>query len=55
LVGGRSGRHEGGRHIRHAKENETPVSNLLVTMLDQVGVPVDELGDSTGKLELLAV
>jgi hypothetical protein len=55
LVGGRSGREQGGRHIRYAKESATPVSNLLVTMLDKVGVPVDNLGDSTGKLELLSV
>ena len=55
LVGGRSGRHEGGRHLLYPKENEVPVSNLLVTMLDKVGIAVDEFGDATGKLDLLAV
>lgn len=49
------GKVHGGRHLRYAKEKETPVTNLLLTMLDKVGVPVDNLGDSTGKLDLLAV
>ena len=26
------------------------MTNLLVTLLDKVGVPVDALGDSTGRL-----
>jgi hypothetical protein len=55
LVGGRSGRNQGGRHLRYPKENETPVSNLLVTMLDKLAIPVDDFGDATGKLDLLAV
>jgi len=49
-----AGGHQGGRHIRYAKEKETPVSNLLLNMLDKVGVPLDNLGDSTGKLEPLS-
>ena len=33
----------------------TPLTNLHVTLLDKVGVPVDKLGDSTGKFsELLS-
>ena len=31
---------------------DTPMANLLVTMLDQVGVPIAKLGDSTGQLLL---
>jgi hypothetical protein len=37
-----------GRHIRCAAE--TPMANLFVSMLDRMGVPVDALGDSSGKL-----
>ena len=28
------------------------MTNLLLSVLDKVGVPVDKLGDSTGKLDL---
>jgi len=31
---------------------DTPMANLLVTMLDHVGVPIAKLGDSTGQLLL---
>jgi hypothetical protein len=51
LVGGASGQIKSGRHIRYAPE--TPMNNLLLTMLDKVGVHTDHLGDSTGKLEHL--
>jgi hypothetical protein len=52
LVGGGSGQIKSGRHIRYAKE--TPMNNLLLSMLDKVGVPTETLGDSTGKLEHLS-
>jgi hypothetical protein len=51
LVGGGAGKIKGGRHLRYPVG--TPLTNLHLTMLDMVGVPVDELGDSTGKLDLL--
>jgi hypothetical protein len=41
-----------GRHIAYPEN--TPMANVLVTMLDRAGVPVDRLGDSTGKLIELA-
>lgn len=47
LAGGASGQLIGGRHIAYPEEKMT---NLLLSVLDKVGVPVDELGDSTGKL-----
>jgi hypothetical protein len=28
------------------------MTNLLVTLLDKAGAPVDKLGDSTGQLKL---
>jgi hypothetical protein len=52
LAGGGSGKVKGGRHIRYAPE--TPMNNLLLTMLDKSGVPCESLGDSTGKLEHLS-
>ena len=39
---------EGDRHIVYTKE--TPMTNLLLSMLDKVGVRAETLGDSTGKL-----
>jgi hypothetical protein len=30
----------------------TPMSNLLLTMLDKLGARVDAIGDSTGRLEV---
>jgi hypothetical protein len=54
LVGGAAGQLKGGRHLRYPKE--TPMNNLLLTILDKAKVPVPEkLGDSTGELKLLEV
>jgi len=36
----------------HYKKN-TPLTNLYLSMLDRVGAPVDQLGDSTGPLQQL--
>jgi hypothetical protein len=53
LAGGAAGKVKGGRHIRFPKE--TPMNNLLLTMLDKAGLPAPEkLGDSTGKVEHLS-
>ncbi len=41
-----------GRFVRHA--NETPMGNLFVAMLDRMGVPVEKLGDSSGRLGYLS-
>jgi hypothetical protein len=40
----------GGRHLLAPKE--TPMTNLYLTLLDQLGVPAESLGDSTGRLSL---
>ncbi len=37
-----------GRHLRY--NQETPMCNLLVSMLDRMGAPVERFGDSTGAL-----
>ena len=53
LAGGAGGQIKGGRHIRFPKE--TPMNNLLLTMLARAGLPAPEkLGDSTGKIEHLS-
>ena len=52
LAGGGNGKVKGGRHIRYAPE--TPMNNLLLSMLDKAGVPCETLGDATGKLEHLS-
>jgi hypothetical protein len=51
VVGGAAGKMKGGRHLKYA--DHTPMTNLLVTMLDKVGVKQESLGDSTGLLENL--
>jgi hypothetical protein len=47
LVGGR-GHIRGGEHL--VFREETPMTNLLVSMLDKAGVRIDTLGDSTGRI-----
>jgi hypothetical protein len=53
LVAGGGGQFKGGRHLK--VPNSPPVTNLFLTLLDLVGVPVEQFGNSTGKLELLSV
>jgi hypothetical protein len=52
LVGGKSANIKGGRHLRY--KPETPMTNLLLTMLDKSGVRTDSLGDSTGTVDQLS-
>ena len=52
VVGGDPARHEGGRHVVFDREAWTPMTNLLLTLLDDVGVHADSLGDSTGRLRI---
>ncbi|HEX6999305.1 MAG TPA: DUF1552 domain-containing protein [Gammaproteobacteria bacterium] len=47
LVGRLGGKIETGQHVRYS---ETPMTNLLLTVLDKVDVHLDSLGDSTGRL-----
>jgi hypothetical protein len=48
LMGGAAGQLKGGRHLRY--EDHTPMTNLIVSALDKVGVHQETLGDSTGRL-----
>lgn len=42
------GRIRGGQHI--VEQPDTPLANLLLTLLDRGGVPLDFLGNSTGEI-----
>ncbi|MBI2189467.1 MAG: DUF1552 domain-containing protein [Acidobacteria bacterium] len=50
LVGGGAGTLRGGQHLAHA--DKPPTANLLVTLMDKLGVPVERIGGSTGKLPI---
>jgi hypothetical protein len=50
IAGGAAGRHKGNRHIK--VPNDTPLSNLLVGMLDAAGIHSEHLGDSSGRIEI---
>jgi len=52
LVGGAGG-HKGNRHV--AVPMGTPLSNLLVSVVNRAGVPIEGFGDSTGSIDLDAV
>jgi hypothetical protein len=52
VVGGGAGTLRGGRHLHYA--NDTPLSNLYVALLDKLGLPMDQFGDSTGHLDYLS-
>ena len=51
VVGGKGASWRGGRHLVYPKD--TPMTNLLVSMLDKVGLPAEQFGDSTGRLTAL--
>jgi len=48
VVGGGCGKMRGGQHINFPER--TPLSNVLLTMLQRSGVKADKLGDSTGAI-----
>jgi hypothetical protein len=50
LVGGGLGA-PGGRHLRYSAD--TPLANLHLTLMDRMGVQIDTLGHSTGRLPLV--
>jgi Protein of unknown function (DUF1552) len=51
LAGKGNGTIKPGRHVRYPRE--TPLTNLYVSLLDRMGVNVDDFGDSTGRLTAL--
>ena len=50
MAGKLGGAFRTGRHLNY--KLDTPMSNLLLTVLDAVGVQLDKIGDSTGRLPL---
>ena len=52
VAGGGSGQIVGGRHLRYP--DDTPMTNLFLSLLGKMGVPLDQLGDSTGALHELS-
>ena len=50
VAGGASGRLAGGMHV--ATPKDTPMANLLVTVLDALQVPAEKFGDSSGRISL---
>ncbi|PYS32085.1 MAG: hypothetical protein DMG14_35460, partial [Acidobacteria bacterium] len=48
ILGGGMGRIKGSQHIR--VPDQTPLANLLVTLLDRAGIPMEKLGDSTSQV-----
>ncbi len=50
LAGAASGRLKGGRHIRNPKD--TTMSNLLLAILDKLGIQKESFGDSTGMMAI---
>ena len=50
LAGGASGRLQGDRHLR--LKELTPMSNLLLALLEKLGCPEERFGDSTGRLAI---
>ena len=48
VVGGGNGRLRGGQHLKYP--DHTPMTNLLLTLLDKTGVEAESLGDSTGTM-----
>jgi len=49
LAGSLGGRVKTGRHLAYPRD--TPMANLLLTVLDKAGVRIDKMGDSTGPLQ----
>ena len=50
VMGGGAGTLKGGRHLAYT--DKPMMANLLVTLMDKMGVPVEKIGGSTGKLPL---
>ena len=50
VMGGGAGTLKGGRHLAYT--DKPTMANLLVTLIDKMGVPVEKVGGSTGKLPL---
>ena len=52
IAGGGAGQIKGGRHLQSPAD--TPLANLHLTLLDKLGVPMENFGDSNGMLNHLS-
>jgi hypothetical protein len=52
VLGGGTGTIKGGRHLVYPAD--TPLTNLQLTLLNNLGVPAEKLGDSTGQFNDLS-
>src|ERR1019366_4568748 len=52
VLGGGAGQMKGGRHLNYPRD--TPLNNLLVSLLHKGGVRTENFGDATGELEHLS-
>jgi hypothetical protein len=50
VMGGGSGQLKGGQHLNYPED--TPLANLMYTLIDKLGVPVEQFGNSTEKLPI---
>jgi hypothetical protein len=50
VVGGAAGRHRGNRHMKMTKS--TPLSNLMIALMDKAGINVERFGQSDGSIQL---
>jgi hypothetical protein len=53
VVGGSPDQFKGDRHLRCPEH--TPMTNLFLSILDKVGVPIDKMGNSSGHFDPLSV
>jgi hypothetical protein len=53
LAGGTAGQLKGGRHVKVA--GDVPLANLHLTLLDRLGIPLDAIGNSTGRLKTVSL
>ena len=54
IIGGGTGSIKGNRHLVYPREQETPIANLFLDMLEKFDIPLESFGDSTGNLNVLA-
>ena len=53
LAGRGGGTVSPGRHLNYS--SGTPLNNLYLSMLDSAGAPLDQFGDSSGRVNQLSV
>lgn len=53
IVGGANGKHRGNKHVVSSSgKDDTPMANMLLTVLDTAGIEMEQIGTSTGRLEI---